>query len=318
MPQAHSTQTERVLLADLSPSDKPWDIHGAERDSVQKLYAKAGHRPYAQRMLTCTQLLDFELKFQETGELRPRLKSTHCCRLRHCPVCQWRRSLRHRALFFQVMPKILEAFPTHRFLFLTLTILNCPLNDLRDQLKLMTAAWAKMSRERCSWWPAVGWVRSTEVTRGKDGSSHPHFHAILMVPSGYFKNAYITQAQWTDHWKRAMKLDYTPQVNIKTVKGLPGETDKDGLVRAVCETLKYSTKFKHLTHDAEWLIGLTEQLHKTRAIATGGLFKDFLADLEKDEINEDLINVGEEDNGEALAGFTAGWNYNIKHYEIRD
>jgi plasmid rolling circle replication initiator protein Rep len=175
MPQAHSTQTERVLLADLSPSDKPWDVHGAERDSVQQLYKQAGHR-YSSRLLQCAQLLDFELKFQETGELKPRLKSTFFCRVRLCPVCQWRRTLRHQAKFFQVIPKVIELFPTYRFIFLTLTVRNCPLEDLRDQMKAMNAAWAKMSRERCSWWPAVGWVRSTEVTRGKDGLAHPHFH----------------------------------------------------------------------------------------------------------------------------------------------
>jgi plasmid rolling circle replication initiator protein Rep len=317
MPQAHSTQTERLLLADLSPSDKPWDVHGAERDAVQALYKKADHR-YSQRLFGCTQLLDFELKFQETGELKPRLKSTYCCRVRHCPVCQWRRSLRHRALFFQAMPRILEAFPTYRYLFLTLTVRNCPLDNLRGQLKSMTSAWSKMSRDVCKWWPAVGWVRSTEVTRGKDGSAHPHFHSILMVPSGYFKNDYISQVQWSEHWKKAMKLDYMPIVNVKAVKGRPGETDQEGLSRAVCETLKYSIKPSDLSFDADWLVGLTDQLHKTRAIATGGLFKMFLADIEKEETNDDLINVGEEDTGEALAGFTAGWNRSIQSYQIRE
>lgn len=317
MPQAHYTQTERVRLVDLSPSDKPWDVHGAERDSVQQLYKQAEHR-YSSRLLQCAQLLDFELKFQETGELKPRLKSTFFCRVRLCPVCQWRRTLRHQAKFFQVIPKVIELFPTYRFIFLTITVRNCPLEDLRDQMKAMNTAWAKMSREQCKWWPAVGWVRSTEVTRGKDGLAHPHFHAILMVPSGYFKNGYLSQSAWTEKWQKAMKLDYTPIVNVKAVKGRPGESDNEGMARALCETLKYSVKPSDLVNDLGWLIGLTEQLHKTRAIATGGLLKDFLADLEKEETNDDLINVGEEDSGEVLAGFTASWNRIDKHYQIKE
>lgn len=318
MPQAHSTQTERVRLVDLSPSDKPWDVHGAERDSVQQLYKQAEHR-YSSRLLQCAQLLDFELKFQETGELKPRLKSTFFCRVRLCPVCQWRRTLRHQAKFFQVIPKVIELFPTYRFIFLTLTVRNCPLDELRDRMKAMNVAWAKMSRERCSWWPAVGWVRSTEVTRGQDGLAHPHFHAILMVPPGYFAgHSYLTQSAWTEKWQKAMKLDYTPIVNVKAVKGRPGESDNEGMARALCETLKYSVKPSDLVNDLGWLIGLTDQLHKTRAIATGGLLKDFLADLEKEETNDDLINVGEEDSGEVLAGFTASWNRIDKHYQIKE
>jgi plasmid rolling circle replication initiator protein Rep len=317
MPQAHSTQTERVLLADFSPSDKPWDVHGLERDSVQGLYKQAEHR-YSSRLLQCAQLLDFELKFQETGELKPRLKSTFFCRVRLCPVCQWRRTLRHQAKFFQVIPRVIELFPTYRYIFLTLTVRNCPLDELRGHLKLMTAAWHKMSKNECKWWPSVGWVRSTEVTRGKDGSAHPHFHAILMVPSGYFSHGFITQADWTEKWQKAMKLDYTPIVNVKAVKGRSGETDDKGMARALCETLKYSVKPSDLVNDVDWLMGLTEQLHKTRAIATGGLLKEFLADFEKEETNDDLIQVGEEDTGEVLAGFTAEWNTNVKHYQIRD
>ncbi|MDI5424891.1 ROK family protein, partial [Salmonella enterica subsp. enterica serovar Kentucky] len=27
-----------------------------------------------------------------------------------------------------------------------------------------------------------GWIRTTEVTRGRDGSAHPHFHTLMMVP----------------------------------------------------------------------------------------------------------------------------------------
>ncbi|WP_411902547.1 protein rep, partial [Salmonella enterica] len=30
--------------------------------------------------------------------------------------------------------------------------------------------------------PEQGWLRTTEDTRGSDGSSHPHFHTPLPVP----------------------------------------------------------------------------------------------------------------------------------------
>lgn len=181
-----------------------------------------------------------------------------------------------------------------------------------------------MSRERCPWWPAVGWLRSLEVTRSKDGTAHPHFHAILMVQPAYFSRGYINQAQWTDYWAKAMKLSYTPIVHVKTVKpkivSLASDDpsiDRDGLVIALCETLKYTVKPSDLVGDVDWLISLTEQLHKTRAIATGGLFKDYLKDLEKEETEQDLIAAGEEDIGEIVSEFQAAWNQSITRYQIR-
>ena len=63
--------------------------------------------------------------------------SKHFCRVRHCPVCQWRRSLLWRAVMFQQLPNIQERFPTHRWVFLTLTVKNPPVTELRDTLKHM-------------------------------------------------------------------------------------------------------------------------------------------------------------------------------------
>ncbi len=60
----------------------------------------------------------------------------------------------------------------------------------------------------------------------------------------------------------------------------------EGLLKAIRYTLKYTTKPEDLintdtsvSQDMQvWLVGLTEQLHNKRAIATGGLFKKYLSD----------------------------------------
>lgn len=33
----------------------------------------------------------------------------------------------------------------------------------------------------------LGFVKTTEITRSKDGKAHPHFHILLMMKSTYFK-----------------------------------------------------------------------------------------------------------------------------------
>lgn len=196
-----------------------------------------------------------------------------------------------RARFFQALPKIAEDYPTARWVFLTLTVKNCPLTDLRDTLKVMGEAWNRFSRRRG--FPALGWVRSVEVTRSGDGSAHPHYHCLLMVPASYFGKGYLKQADWTQLWQEALRVDYTPIVNVKAVKARfkPKSGDvQSEVAAAICETLKYSVKEADLVADAEWLSELTKQLHKTRAIALGGVLKEFLSEEEP----EDLIHV--EDN----------------------
>jgi len=301
--------TDQTSLSDFSPSDKPWDIHASERDQVRNLYLESGH-PYARRISDCSQWLDFALTSTDSDEVAFKLQSSKFCRVRHCPVCQWRRSLKWRAKFFQVLPQIREVYPTARFIFLTLTVKNCELADLRSQITIMNKAWQRMVQRKN--FPALGWVRSLEVTKSKDSSAHPHFHSLLMVPADYFLDGYLKQSDWTNLWQSALRINYTPIVDVRTVKPKLG-VEGDGIAAAVCETLKYSVKPDDLVSSADWLLGLTKQLHKTRAVAVGGVLKQYLADLEKEP--DDLIHVDESSqSGEEQGRLRFDWRYKKKQY----
>lgn len=77
--------------------------------------------------------------------------------------------------------------------------------------------------------------------------------------------------------------------------GVPSKKSLDaGLIKALRYTLKYSTKVEELVPDKDWLREITKQLHKTRAIALGGLFKDYLSE----EDPEDLIHAEESEESE--------------------
>src|SRR5467141_1715975 len=135
-------------LSDASPRHKPWDVHRGEADEVQQAYAGGTnrHQRYALRVEQCSQVLEFARdppkqasQQNPTGSSRQKytLKNAWFCRVRHCPVCQWRRSLMWQAKVYQALPALLRDFPDTRFLFMTLTIRNCPVNELRQTLKLM-------------------------------------------------------------------------------------------------------------------------------------------------------------------------------------
>ena len=311
-------KTEKVsyCLSDISPKDKPWDIHGSERDVVGDSYLSKGYVSYAERLLNCSQLLEFAIGLSDQEAVTLRLQSARFCRVRYCPVCQWRRSLKWRARFFEVLPKLFEDHPKIKFIFLTLTVKNCFLEELRLTIKEMNKAWNKLVKRKQ--FPALGWIKSIEVTKSKDLTVHPHFHCLLVVPFNYFTGSrlYLSQPLWQELWRESLKLDYDPIVNIKKVKPRIGEEERLGLMAAVCETLKYSVKPNDLIDSSDWLVGLTEQMHNLRVVSVGGMLKFYLSDVGQESDSEDLIHIESklDIEGEQQAKCYFSWNYSSKRY----
>ena len=276
--------TNVLYLSDLSELDKSWDRHRRNSDRVATYYREIEEfDKYAERIDFCSQLLDFCLVAEER-EYRLKLDMARFCRVRHCPVCQWRRSRMWKAKAYKILPFVVEAYPGYRWLFLTLTIRNCQIFDLRDKLQWINKSWQRMvQRKKFS---AVGWIRSTEVTRGKDGSAHPHFHCLLLVKPSYFSGqTYVKQKDWVEMWRSCLRVDYAPVVDIRAIKRdrSPNEL--------IPEILKYSVKESDLVADREWFLELTRQMYKMRTVATGGVLKQYLKQLEEEP--EDLIGRNE-------------------------
>lgn len=283
--------SEDKFLSDYSPRDSSWDSHRTFTDSVGGIYHTAAEfERYALRMASCSGLLRFGWStIMETGETRLRLRSAQFCRVRHCPVCQWRRTLMWQARFYQALPKIVADYPSSRWLFLTLTVRNCAIDDLGERLTVMNSAFQRL-KDRKEFTPVQGWIRATEVTRGKDGSAHPHFHCLLMVPPSWFTRDYVKQARWVELWRDCLRVNYEPNIDVRAVKTKTGEVVAnvaEQLQSAVAETLKYSVKPEDMANDPEWFLELTRQLHKRRFISTGGALKNVLQ-LDR-ETNEDLV-----------------------------
>jgi plasmid rolling circle replication initiator protein Rep len=314
------TLVKNIYLSDVSVKDKPWDRHRFSCDKVSKLYREAGMNHHANRLEKCSQQLLFSLDATNHGELFYRLQSTLFCRVRHCPVCQWRRSLMWLSRFSKVMPVIEKAYPTHRYLFLTITIRNPLITDLRDSVISMNKGWERLTKRKD--FPAVGWLKSVEVSKPKDCdlTCHPHFHCILMVPAVYFgtNGGYLSHKKWLKLIRETFRLDYDPSIVIKTVKPKKGAT-YNGLVESgLREVLKYSTKPEDLVSNPDWLAELTNQLHKTRAISLGGIFKNYIADSEFESETEELIHADNSVESEPVTNekFTFGWREKVGRYAL--
>ena len=316
------SEASNLYLASHSERDKPWDTHRANADRVAGLYGDAGEQSRYKRMRDCAESLTFAMVAQTEETFRYRLRTAWFCRQRHCPICQWRRSMMLRSRMLKAFHPdfdlgktrsryVLEDYPKARFIFLTLTVRNCDICDLRATCKAMSQGWRRLINRK--FFPAIGWIRSLEITRNpQTGQAHPHFHCLLMVTSSYWKKEnYIKQDKWTQYWKEAMRLDYDPVVDVRAVKGKDGS--KYGITSGILETLKYEVKEADLVADSKWLLELTNQLTKIRAFAVGGILKEYIDENEP----ENYIRVDEDDNGEDLTGYpsnTYTWLSDIRRY----
>lgn len=305
------------FLSDVSPKDKPWDRHRAESDGVQAIYLNTDEtrfRRLGQRVTACADVLKFLETVSDDGEIGLKLKTTHFCRVRHCPVCQWRRSLFWQARFYQSLPEILVHQNGGRWLFLTLTVRNCAITELRETIQQMNKSWQRLiQRKRLGL--VRGWVRTTEVTRAKDGSAHPHFHCLLLVDEKMLRGRnYVPHAEWVQLWQKSMRLNYGPNVDIRAVRDRRGVASDQAFSRAISETLKYAVKPSDMTGDPAWFLELTRQVDRLRFIATGGVLKDVLKeDVSADDLllhDDDEQEDGDEDN----STIDFRWAFDKKRY----
>lgn len=299
VPKVEIDPSQSITLSEISHRDNVWDIHRTNTMHIGEMYAQAQEfEKYARRMEMCSGWLRFGAT--ESGL---QLKSASFCHVRHCPVCQWRKSLYWRAMIYQTLPCVTEKYPKHRWLFMTLTVKNCDIGELRVTLNDMNKAWQRLIKRK-EFSLVDGWIRTTEITRNKrTNQAHPHFHIVLMVKSDYFRGrGYVKQADWVRIWGECLQIDYLPVVDVRTVKQRHRNAQNvayTALQSAVVETLKYSVKPSDMlsggvldTVSVDWLHELTRQTHKLRFVAVGGVLKNALKTIEQITDTE-MIAAGE-------------------------
>lgn len=309
--------SESDYLSDLSPSHRPWDDHRAEADEVGGIFGASAvrrHQRYAERVAACAQMLEFAARDPPADGREVTLKNAWFCRVRHCPVCQWRRSLQWQARVYQALPRLMADFPESRFIFTTFTIRNCRVENLRYTLGQLALAWKRLIQLRT--WPALGWVRSVEITRAKDGTAHPHYHALLMTPGSYFTTGYLKQWEWAELWQQSLRVDYTPVVDVRVVKQgtkrsalRVNNVSVSHMWKIVTEILKYQVKVSDMLRDTKWFLAMADQVVKTRAVAVGGVLKKYLRE------HADLTSEpGEEVPSEEAQRLFFGWKQEVRRY----
>lgn len=313
-------------LTDYSATGKKrkWDLHKQNNLKLVELYKQA--IKISPNVISPKRLQDLadcasQLEYLQDAEGNKKLYKTYFCRVRLCPMCQWRRSLK---LFSQVS-KITDYINQQnnnqaRYLFITLTQKNCSGSELVQEINKINKSFSLLVDKTKRVQPAtkfkkmlLGYIKSTEVTYNpKTKTYHPHLHCIFAVQGEYFnKENYINKNSWRAIWADLLKVDYLPQVNVQAIK--PARQQK-----AVAELAKYPAKVSSILNlpqmqAVQVVMDLTTLCYKRRFVAFGGIFKKTKALLKMQDVeaeNADLVGAGNIKEFNYVA--RAIYKYNVK------
>lgn len=266
----------------------------SKRDNLRQFYAEAGDERRAERCGDCGTFLKFEhYKHLPTEERGRKLKSANFCDVRWCSMCAWRKSRKYASETRSVLTQ-LEALRSVRYVFLTLTMRNIPLPELKTAIKTMNRAFNLLTKSPEFESVVLGYVRALEALGGNTqaGEAHPHFHVLLVVKPEYFSGkGYITQARWAELWQRCLRVDYVPVVDVRKVK--PKREGLSARDSAILETLKYIAKPQSVgslcQKDFE---ELDRQMKGVKQYTQGGVLKDFKPEKSEGFSSEEWKLIG--------------------------
>lgn len=281
---------------DAKGRERPWQQHKAAGQLLAVAYDLSGDAARASRLRSCADSLAYSR--DDAGQLH--LQSAAFCRVRLCPICQWRRSLKVYGQTIEIVrylaeQRAAEGLKPYAYLMLTLTVPNVPGDKLSAEITTIHKAWQRIM-QRANVRAAVrGWMRGTEVTRNaQTGQYHHHIHAVLAVLPSYFTGRqYISRDKWLLMWQEATRDKSITQVDIRRCYG--------SAEAAAAEISKYTAKVTDYVtpDDVDTMQRTVEELDKAlahrRFVAWGGCMRDAHAALQLDDAEDgDLLHIGDD------------------------
>lgn len=313
-----------IFLNEETKKSNPWKEKKKRNFSVASSYGDAFLKNKATRMNMCANVLQF--KMTSSGR---KLAYAWFCKVRLCPMCNWRRSLkianenREIVLAANRQEKV-------RWLFLTLTTGETVYGkDLKNRIEYSMKAFNRLMKYKKVQQVVRGYFRGLEITKNKN-RYHPHFHVLLAVKPSYFNNFYINKREWSSLWENALKTNSSVVIDIRTVK--PNKkyeklnSDKiQAFEGALQEVSKYPVKDIDLLkgnrqENAMTVYTIEQAISHKRLIGYGGILKKIRSELKlknNDTLQENIIHI-DETCGDLIAQeiemITAYWHYGIQEY----
>ena len=258
-----------------------------------------GFKKESELVRSCASYLLFSnQKNLTTSATRLKLKKANFCKFRFCNMCSWRRSINTSRKLLEAL-EFVENSRKISYLFLTLTVQNPLIQNLKESIEHLNKSFKRMSETKAYKKAVLGSFKALEILgdNTKDGEAHPHFHILLIVKNNYFKDKdYIKHDTWVEMWKDALRVDYQPFVDVRKVRTIELNQDKNltALQSAIFEVAKYTLKHTELTrkncNDFTHIINQTKNM---RFYSVGGFLKDTIDFIKTDE---EILNLKKEEN----------------------
>lgn len=312
------------ILEDYSSTGKKrkWVEHKSSNEKLYNIYARIkdeiDENIMSESRLESIYVCADDLFFAADKEKNKNLAQVIFCKDRYCEMCEWRKGLKTAGQVSQITDIMLAEHKVE-FVFVTLTIRNVEGDEISNALTQLNNGFLKLIAKSKKFRAAeklkkslLGAMKVIETTYNEEADTyHPHIHAILAVKPSYFTKDYVTKADLISIWRKALKADYDPSVDIRRIDSKP---------RAIAEVSKYPIKVSNILDLPEdravkVIYTLKKAMTGRRLISFYGLFKEIKARLQLDDIEAgDLVHVEEDKPLNAVSLVWFKWQRVIKQY----
>lgn len=212
-----------------------------QQTKIKRAMIIAGLNKEAARMSNCLEFWDWNMYKPE--KIMDLIKVSRC-KSKWCANCQ---GLYAAQMSTQIMSQMMSQNLTAYHL--TLTVKNCRVAELENELKKMSSAFSRLWQgwknltENQNRKGSKGCIslsaafRSIEITESEKGTLHPHIHAILATDEPVKKELLIPriigrfdkirkvqrflspiEEMIAAEWARALRLDYQPEIKLEPIQ----------------------------------------------------------------------------------------------------
>lgn len=215
---------------------------------------------------------DYLVMLEDETRQHRKLDVGFFCRQRLCSGCAWRSAVKSAQCIAAIAQALAE--DGRIMIMVTLTVLNCPAEDLRRTIQHIGRSWHKLLK-RAQYAAWADNVRKIEITYNAAAETyHPHMHCVVFVRPGYFKGkSYISQAQLLRDWRSVTGQPEITQVDVRRCR------DR-GSTNAILEVAKYSAKASDYAQSEAVLDTMYTALHHTRTMTYAGRCKELRREYE--------------------------------------
>lgn len=228
------------------------------------------------------------------------LTSSNLCRVRLCPMCEWRLSLRRYVALRAAVDYLGDSCA---WLHLVLTVPNVSGAELSGAISALYARFRTFWRDKRPL-PWLGYYRGLEITyNAARDDFHPHLHCLIAVDPKYFKSRhYRSQADLQKQWGAI--------VYVKRLRDLG---------HGIAEVVKYACKPLHVSDDlppaaaAAAYDVLARALHGRRMVQAGDCVREALRTVgQLDAL--DSMDGGADQTDDTRASFGFYWHFGENKY----